>query len=140
MRHTDRTLVVLAVLAALWAVVVIGCGGPAGGGASTPSASPPVAGGADITGGVRQFTRGRDGGGPTFLVVADSAAAGSVDQAFVRVTAKTIIWAPEGEGRRELSADDLAAGQRVAVHFTGPVAESYPVQAVAGAIEILSPL
>jgi hypothetical protein len=36
--------------------------------------------------------------------------------------------------------DDLSAGQRVAVWFTGPVAESYPVQATAGAIEILSPL
>ena len=45
-----------------------------------------------------------------------------------------------GEGRRELAASDLAVGQRVAVRFAGPVAESYPVQATAGDIEIISPL
>lgn len=141
MRHTNRALAALAVLAALWAAVVTGCGGAAGGGAaSSPSSSPPPAGRADITGAVRDFARDRDGGWPTFLVVADSAAAGSYDRAWVRVTPKTSVWTSTDSGRQELSADDLADDLRVAIRFTGPVAESYPVQAIAGDIEILSPL
>jgi len=55
----------------------------------------------------------------------------------VRVTADSVVWAPEGEGRRSLAFSDLRAGDRVAVHFTGPVAESYPVQATAADVEVL---
>jgi Protein of unknown function (DUF3221) len=58
----------------------------------------------------------------------------------VRTTADTVVWAPAGEGRRSLVAGDLRAGLRVAVRFTGPVAESYPVQAVAADVEVLSGL
>ena len=142
MRHTNRALVALAVLATLWAAVVTGCGGPAGGGpASTPPSSPPVARPADITGVVRDLTPAAgDGALPALLVVADPAVTSSVDRAWVRVTAGTTIWARSADGRRELGADDLSSGQRVAIRFTGPVAESYPVQATAGDIEILSPL
>ncbi len=141
MRHTNRALVALAVLAALWAAVVTGCGGPSGGGPTpTPPSSPP-AGPADITGVVRDLTPAAgDGVLPALLVVADPTVTSSVDRAWVRVTAGTTIWARSAGGRRELSADDLSSGQRVAIRFTGPVAESYPVQATAGDIEILSPL
>ncbi|HET6475099.1 MAG TPA: DUF3221 domain-containing protein [Thermoleophilia bacterium] len=143
MRHTGRALAALAVLAVLWVPVVVGCGGPAGGGtASTPSPTPPADGLADITGVVRELARpgSQDGGWPVLLVVADPGSDSSVDRASVRVTARTVVWTPAGEGRYELSAADLAVGQRVAVRFTGPVAESYPVQATAGDIEILTPL
>ena len=146
MRHTNRALAALATLAALSLIVVAGCGGQAGGGGTLPppSASPPTAPptspSVDITGVVRDLTPGDGAAGPTLLVVADSATAGTVDRASVRVTAATVVWKPVGEGRRELTVSDLAAGQRVAVRFVGPVAESYPVQATAGDIEIISPL
>jgi len=39
-----------------------------------------------------------------------------------------------------LASGDLHDGLRVAVHFTGPVAESYPVRAAASDIEALSGL
>jgi hypothetical protein len=140
MRHTNRAPAALAVLVALWAAmaVVAGCGGPTGGG--TPSPTPSADGRADITGVVRELTRtGADDGRPVLLVVGDPSATNSVDRASVRVTPGTTVWGPAGEGRDELSAADLAVGQRVAVWFTGPVAESYPVQATAGDIEILQP-
>ena len=143
MRHTGRALAALAVLAVLWVPVVVGCRGPAGGGtASTPSPTPPADGRADIIGVVRELARpgAQDGGWPVLLVVADPGSDSSVDRASVRVTARTVVWARAGEGRDEISAADLAVGQRVAVSFTGPVAESYPVQATAGDVEILTPL
>ena len=38
-----------------------------------------------------------------------------------------------------LDVGALHAGDRVAVTFTGPVAESYPVQATAADVELLEP-
>ena len=129
MGHTGRALAALLVLAALPLAVATGCGG---GGAPPPPAA------ADITGVISQVSLGpgRDQG--SFLVVADPAVAGTVDRAMVRVTADTVIWASEGEGRRGLAFGDLRAGDRVAVRFLGPVAESYPVQATAADVEVLS--
>jgi hypothetical protein len=73
---------------------------------------------------------------PVLLVVADPQSSSSVDRASVRVTADTIVWTAEGVRG---TAADLAAGEQVAVWFTGPVAESYPVQATAGVIQVLTP-
>lgn len=136
MRHTGRVHAALIVLAALGLVAVNGCGTGDGDGAGGGSASPP-AGAADITGVISQVSAGpgRDQG--SFLVVADPAVRSAVDRAMVRVTADSVVWAPEGEGRRSLAFSDLRAGDRVAVHFTGPVAESYPVQATAADVEVL---
>ncbi len=47
------------------------------------------------------------------------------DKAMVRLTSNTRI---EGADGRQLAPEALAVGQRVGVWFTGPVAESYPVQ------------
>ena len=131
MRSTGRALAALMILVTLGLVVVTGCGDGAGGG-------PPPAGAADITGVISQVSGGpgRDQG--SFLVVADPAVRSAVDRAMVRVTASTVVWAPEGEGRRSLAFGDLRAGDRVAVRFLGPVAESYPVQATAADVEVLS--
>jgi hypothetical protein len=130
----------LAVLVVLGTAVVGGCGGATSGqpASSSPSATPP--GAADITGVVRDLTPGGDAATVVLLVVADPGVTGSYDRASVRVTAKTTVWASAGTGTEELTAADLAEGQRVAVRFTGPVAESYPVQATAGDVEILTPL
>jgi len=59
------------------------------------------------------------------------------DKASVAVTADTSIWLPMGEGKDFISFADLKEGDYVIVAFTGPVAESYPVQATAADIEVL---
>jgi hypothetical protein len=138
MRHTNGVLAALAMLAVLGAAVVGGCGGATAAQPASPSPPAPSPGAADITGVVDDLTPGGDAGAVTLLVVADPRVTGPYDRAAVRVTADTSVWAPAGEGRVELAVDDLAEGQRVVVRFSGPVAESYPVQATAGDVEILS--
>jgi hypothetical protein len=136
MGHKGRACAALIVVAALALLGATGCGGSdagaVGGGASSP------AGAADITGVISRVSPdpGHDQG--SFLIVADPAVPSAVDRAMVRVTVDTVIWAPEGEGRRSLAFGDLNAGARVAVRFTGPVAESYPVQATAADVEVLT--
>lgn len=143
MRHTSRARAALAVLFVLGAAVVGGCGGataaqPASPSPSVqPSASPPSAP-ADITGTVDDLSIGTAGDSlPVLLIVADPGSTSSVDRASVRVTKSTVVWTADGVRG---AASALAKGGRVAVWFSGPVAESYPVQATAGAIEILTPL
>jgi hypothetical protein len=140
MRHTTGALAALAALAVLGAAVVGGCGGATAAQPASPSPSAPPSGVADITGVVRDLTPGGDAGTVVLLVAADPDAASSVDRASVWVTTRTTLWAPAGADGAELTVGDLAAGQRVAVWFTGPVAESYPVQATAGAVQVLQPL
>ena len=138
MRHTGLALAAAAALVALSLVAVAGaCGGTGGdpGGGGTP----PPAAAADISGRLEQLAVAADGT-VSFLVVADPNVPGGYDRAMVRTTAATLVWAPEGEGRRRLVAGDLRDGLRVAVRFTGPVAESYPVQAVAAGVEVLTAL
>jgi hypothetical protein len=137
MRHTSRALAALAVLFVLGAAVVGGCGGATAAQPASPSPSAPPSAPADITGVIRDLTPGGDAGSVTLLVVADPGATGSVDRASVRVTKSTVVWTADGVRG---AASALAKGGRVAVWFSGPVAESYPVQATAGAIEILTPL
>lgn len=60
-----------------------------------------------------------------------------VDKASVRVTHETRIFDGRGKERKQVSFDDLKAGQKVSARFVGPVMESYPVQATAGEIIIL---
>ena len=143
MRHTRGALAALAVFTVLGAAVVGGCGGataaqPA---SPSPSASPPTASPsappsapADITGAVSDLavSTGSDSL-PVFLVVADPGSTSSVDRASVRVARDTVVWTAEGVRG---AASDLARGERVAVWFSGPVAESYPVQATAGVVQI----
>lgn len=140
MRHTSRALTALAVLMLLGAAVVGGCGGATAAQPASPSPSALPSGAADITGVITDITPGGDAGTGGLLVVADPDVTTAYDRASVRVTAETAVWAPAGESRTELSFDDLVTGQRVAVRFTGPVAESYPVQATAGDVELLTPL
>lgn len=59
------------------------------------------------------------------------------DKAAVRITAKTTIEKVVGKKRQRATFADLKEGVRVEAIFTGPVAESYPVQATAKAILIL---
>jgi beta-N-acetylhexosaminidase len=59
------------------------------------------------------------------------------DKAYVRVTAKTKVEKLDGKERKPARFEDLKKGARVQAVFTGPVAESYPVQATAAAVLIL---
>lgn len=53
------------------------------------------------------------------------------DRAYVSATASTDVMEADGT---ELNWSDLKKGDRVEAQFTGPVAESYPVQATAKTI------
>lgn len=137
MRHTSRALAALAVLAALGAAVVGGCGGATAAQPASPSPSAPPSSPADITGIVRDVTSSTGSDSmPVLLVVADPGSSSSVDRASVRVTVDTVVWTAKG---MRGTAADLGPGAEVAVWFTGPVAESYPVQATAGVLQILAP-
>jgi beta-N-acetylhexosaminidase len=73
--------------------------------------------------------------GPTGVIRVEANpedSAGS-DKAVVRVTAATTVRAP---GPATLESAEIRVGQWVRVWFTGPVRESYPVQADAGTIVI----
>lgn len=61
----------------------------------------------------------------------------SYDRASVTVTDKTEILERSGEELRTVDFHELQEGQRVEATFTGPVAESYPVQARASRVVIL---
>ncbi len=59
------------------------------------------------------------------------------DKASVTITEETRIFLQEGQERRPVTFEALQVGQRVEARFTGPVMESYPVQATAREIVIL---
>jgi hypothetical protein len=60
-----------------------------------------------------------------------------VDKASVTVTAETELFIMHGGERKPAEFAALREGQRVEARFTGPVRESYPVQATAAEITIL---
>ena len=66
------------------------------------------------------------------LVEANPDEASGSDKASIKVTPATRIT--RRSGHIPFSAGDLRTGQNVSAWFTGPVAESYPVQATAGAL------
>ena len=59
------------------------------------------------------------------------------DKAVVAVAKSTRIWEKQGSGYVKASWDDLLWAATVTARFTGPVRESYPVQADAAEIVIL---
>lgn len=100
--------------------------------------APTPSGGPDITGVVWQVTDAGDGAGSLY-VVGLQGGAGSYDRASVAVTADT-AWRLADGGASRPPLDRELVGRRVAVTFTGAVAESYPVQATAGRVRLLDPL
>jgi hypothetical protein len=59
------------------------------------------------------------------------------DKASVAITEQTRIIEQVGQERRPATFEALQVGQKVQVQFTGPVMESYPVQAMADVVVIL---
>jgi len=135
MRHTTGALAALAALTLLGAAVVGGCGGATAAQPASPSPSAPPSGVADITGVVDTLTPGADTDTVTLLVVAGGSAGGEYDRASVTVVPGSTVWTAGGQRG---DASDLVQGARVAVWFEGPVRESYPVQATAGVVQILT--
>ena len=62
----------------------------------------------------------------------------SYDKAVVRVESDTSIYRQVGNALMEITFAELTEGQTVVAWFTGPVAESYPVQVKASQIVIVS--
>jgi len=88
----------------------------------------------DIRGRVTALHPDRSGAG-TVLIEGLKEPDTSYDKAGLRVTARARLVNHAGE---KVSIAYLRVGQRVEARFTGPVAESYPVQAIAAEIRILS--
>lgn len=102
----------------------------------------PSPGGVDIRGEVTRIGRAERGGrdGVVGLVLIEGAKESDtqVDKASVTVRRETELYIRRGGGRgspAEFAA--LREGQKVEARFTGPVLESYPVQATAAEITII---
>jgi hypothetical protein len=117
----NRTWILLA------AVLAAGCGMPSG--ATLPDEAP------SIEGTIQQSSAIQ--GGRRILVEASPQVAGREPAASITVLPGVDVLAGSGETVVRASADELVVGARVRVWFTGPVAESFPVQATAGTVLIL---
>lgn len=112
-------------LASLAGALVISCASQA---PRVPSSAP------SIEGRVTAVDRQGEGIG-SIRVEANPAEASGSDKAVVYVTRSTEILRGDS-ARADFAA--LARGQWVRVWFTGPVRESYPVQADAGLVQIVT--
>ena len=97
----------------------------------------PAADGPDIRGVITSITAGS--GDVTGSVRIEGAIDQDTayDKAVVRVEGDTRIFRQAGDAMMEVTFSDLTVGQTVEAWFTGPVAESYPVQVKASQIVIV---
>ena len=126
---SDRRIPKYSVLAPL-VLLALGCAGP--GSRSYPDQHPPdvvTSEAPSIQGMITQKFSGR------ILIEEEPLDSSGSAKASVRLTRSTRILRSGGEPARE---DDLQKGQRVSAWFDGPVLQSYPVQATAGAVRIES--
>ena len=81
------------------------------------------------------ITRADSAAGSSFILVEENPgdAAGS-QKASVRLNDQTKIYRRSGSILEKTGQQELTAGKTVSVWFTGPVAESYPVQGTASVI------
>ena len=101
--------------------------------AVTPPSEP-----AGITGSVTSVVSG-DGRPASMLVESTGTVAGAIsDKAQVNIPTSTMFFGPDGGAATLDSIARIAKGTRVRVWFEGAVAESYPVQGSAKAVQILS--
>jgi len=87
---------------------------------------------ASIIGDIAQVER--TGGGLRILVQQIPTRSAGYPVAWIAVNGGTDVVQRAGETLSRGSSRELAVGMRVQAWFTGPVAESYPVQATAGTI------
>lgn len=90
-----------------------------------------------IVGTVETRTAGPEGSSEVTILVRGKPEQGAqYDAASIRVTEEAKVFRGSREAPELASPQDIAQGARVSVWFTGPVAESYPVQASAGTVLI----
>ncbi len=89
-----------------------------------------------IRGSVVDITQ-KDGKIVGIFVVGKIEAGTTFDKALIGITDKTVIYAKENSKYNIVTPGALKANQTVAVLFTGPIGDSYPVQAYADEIMIL---
>ena len=77
-----------------------------------------------------------DGWSLLLQVDPENVTSGSYDAASVRVDAKTKLFRPAEDGYERVEMETVVLADMLDVWFTGPVAESYPVQATAGTIVV----
>lgn len=116
-----RHIVMLATLTLLALFLVAGCSAPG------PSGDPA------IRGTIASVSEGPDG--ITGILVEGPIANGTtLDKAALTITEKTRVLSASDE---KVDAGTLETGMRVEVWTTGPVRESYPVQADADVVRVL---
>ncbi len=119
----------LALVAALALVILAAC--------TSDGDAAPADDGPDIRGAITSITAGSGD------VIGSVRIEGAIDQdtaydkAVVRVESDTQILRQAGNALMEVTFSDLTVGQTVEAWFTGPVAESYPVQVKASQIVIV---
>lgn len=104
----------------------------AGNAGSKPPATDPDMRSAKIVGAERLD----DGWSLQLEVDPGNVTSGSYDAASVRVDAKTKLFRPSEDGYERVEMETVVLADMLDVWFTGPVAESYPVQATAGTIVV----
>ena len=92
----------------------------------------------DIRGEITSLTPGSGDTRVSILVEGKIEPDTGYDKASLRVEKDTEVFRLQGADLVEAEWSDLAEGQKAEAWFEGPVAESYPVQAKAGRIVILS--
>jgi hypothetical protein len=122
MRTQRLIMVVTAVLIAL--LMLVAC-----------SPSPPEEA-ASISGVITTVTPGYGTLG-SVLVEGTEGSTSVYDKASVNITASTTLLRKTGDSYEGVAYSDLKVGMVVDVWFTGPVAESYPVQATADALVVV---
>ncbi|MBI2864802.1 MAG: DUF3221 domain-containing protein [Chloroflexi bacterium] len=145
------TAVLAAVVMLVWLVAGAGCTSRESQAQGTP----------DITGAITSYQTTKNGGAApndpisdrlkpganqgsrsiaTILVEANKdGGAAKIDKASITITTDTKIYDQRGGERKTADISAIMVGERVQVWFTGPVKESYPVQATAREITILRP-
>lgn len=132
MKHASRTdrmtrLAEAAVIALAGVLALAGCV------ATVPTTAP------SISGAVTGLVAG-DGRPDSISVESSATGAGSgADKAFVSIPPNTEFFGADGKPASLDSVAAIKVGTKVRVWFTGPVAESYPVQATAQAVQIIAP-
>ena len=140
-RHILFCLALMAALAL--ALTAGGCGNQGGSGGSgdsgaLPDGPPDITGSVEsITGNARDFTSPDEVVGAIYVVAAPGVTS-AYDRASISLSGETRICT-KAPGADPVPADTaaLGIGRQVEVWFTGPVAESYPVQALADVIYVV---
>ncbi|MHB1318349.1 MAG: hypothetical protein ACYCYF_07015 [Anaerolineae bacterium] len=105
-------------------------GGPAGG---VEGPALPV----DITGNISDVQPGSGDVLGSIRIEGEKIEGNPYDKAVVRITGDTRLWEKTADGYIPATFDDLQFGATVTASFTGPVMESYPVQATAAEVTLL---